>query len=64
MLFGTPVGGFTEELIQAINEEVSHHNEAEEADKNNILAAYLKNRLAGTPQITLIGEAVTMAPWQ
>lgn len=60
-VIGTPVGGFTEELIQAINEEVSHHNEAEEADKNNILAAYLKNRLAGTPQITLIGEAVTMS---
>ena len=59
-IIGTPIGGFTEELIQEINEKVSHHNEAEEADKNNLSVAYLKNRLAGTPQITLIGEAVTM----
>lgn len=59
-IIGTPTGEFTEELIQTINEEASHHNRAKEADRNNIPAVYLKNRLAGAPQITLIGEAVTM----
>ena len=58
-IIGTPTGGFTEELIQAINKKASRHNEVKEADKTNPPAAYLKNRLGGTPEITLIGEAVT-----
>lgn len=71
-IIGTPVNGFTEELVETINQRMHRghlsdiqckktlNTENEETDENGISAAYLKKRLPGTPQITLIGEAVTM----
>ena len=41
-IIGTPIDGFTEELVGTINQGMHH------------------SRLSGPPQITLIGEAVTM----
>lgn len=43
---GTPVGDFTDEICEALNK------------KDGI--PFLENRLAGKPEITLIGDAVTM----
>lgn len=48
-VIGTPVGEFTKELSEVLEQA---------ADKRNV--SYLKNRLSGTPQVTLIGEPVTM----
>ena len=48
-VIGTPVGEFTKELSEVLEQA---------ADKRNV--SYLKNRLSGTPQITLIVEPVTM----
>lgn len=48
-VIGTPVGEFTKELSEVLEQA---------ADKRNV--SYLRNRLSGTPQITLIGEPVTM----
>ena len=60
-IIGVPTDGFTEELLQEMNKKISYYNEGKDADKNNFFpAVYLKNRLSGTPEITLIGEAVTM----
>ena len=60
-IIGTPTDGFAEELIREMNEKISYHKEGKEADKNYPLpAVYLRNRLSGLPEITLIGEAVTM----
>ena len=48
-VIGTPVGEFTKELSEVLEQA---------ADKRNV--SYLRNRLSGTPQVTLIGEPVTM----
>ena len=57
-IIGTPIGGFTEELIQTINEKIS--NNKEKTTENDNPVAYFKNRLSGIPEITLLGESVTM----
>ena len=59
-VIGTPISGFTEELIQIMNKKIPHETEARNEEKNNDSTAYLANRLSGVPEITLIGEAVTM----
>ena len=46
-VIGTPVGDFTEELVMAL-------------DQDEPEIPYLQNRLSEPPEITLIGEAVTM----
>lgn len=59
-IIGTPFGEFTEELIQIMNKTDSQGTADMSEYKDNMYAAYLKNRLNGTPEITLVGEAVTM----
>ena len=59
-VIGTPISGFTEELIQIMNKKIPHETEGRNEEKDNDSTAYLANRLSGVPEITLIGEAVTM----
>ena len=59
-IIGTPFGEFTEELIQIMNKTDSQGTADMSEYKDNMYAAYLKNRLNGTSEITLVGEAVTM----
>ena len=58
---GTPIDGFTEELIQIMNKKGSYETDIVNENKggNSSSAIYLKKRLSGKPAITLIGEAVT-----
>ena len=60
-VIGTPIDGFTEELIQIMNKKGLYETDIvnENKDGNSSSAAYLKKRLSGKPKITLIGEAVT-----
>ena len=61
-IIGTPVDGFIEELIQALNEKIQNQNRQlpeEQADTKQ-KALYLQKRLQAPAEITIIGEAVTM----
>ena len=60
-VIGTPIDGFTEELIQIMNKKASYETDImnENKDGNSSSATYLNKRLSGKPAITLIGEAVT-----
>ena len=61
-IIGTPVDGFIEELIQALNEKIQNQNRQlpeEQADTKQ-RAPYLQKRLQAPAEITIIGEAVTM----
>ena len=61
-IIGTPVDGFIEELIQALNEKIQNQNRQlpeEQADTKQ-KAPYLQKRLQAPAEITIIGEAVTM----
>lgn len=51
-VIGTPINAFTEELVQELSDAVS--------SLKDFAPVYLHQRLSGTPEITLIGEAVTM----
>ena len=61
-VIGTPIGAFTEELMQIMNKIGSQETATtpENKDEKSKPAAYLKNRLSTPPEITLIGEAVIM----
>ena len=61
-VIGTPIGGFTEELIQALNEKIQYKNRQlpEKQTDTKQKAPYLQKRLQSLPEITIIGEAVTM----
>lgn len=61
-VIGTPIGGFTEELIQALNEKTQYKNRQlpEKQTDTKQKAPYLQKRLQSPPEITIIGEAVTM----
>ena len=48
---GAPVGKFTEKLVNILEQTVENREDS---------VVYLSNRLAGEPEITLIGEPVTM----
>ena len=43
-----------------MNKKIPHETEGRNEEKDNDSTAYLANRLSGVPEITLIGEAVTM----
>lgn len=64
-IIGTPIGDFTEDILRLLNETLGIRNEeieiAEEQAILNRNVAYLNKRLSGDSEITLIGEAVTMA---
>ena len=51
-VIGIPINAFTEELVQELSGAVS--------SLQDFAPVYLHQRLSGTPEITLIGEAVTM----
>ncbi len=53
-VIGTPVGEFTEELVQILTKKNSEETGLE------LRPSYLVHRLSAVPEITLIGEAVTM----
>lgn len=55
---GTPIGEFTEELVQALNQKEKFSAEKDIPTREAV--SYLQNRLTKDPEITLIGEAVTM----
>lgn len=71
-VIGTPVGEFTKELSEVLEQAADRRNSAspngigtesvssDGHNDNRGRALYLRNRLSGTPQITLLGEPVTM----
>ena len=59
-IIGTPIDGFDEELIQVLNETVKHQYTSEKTEMSKRNVSYLKKRLQSPPEITVIGEAVTM----
>lgn len=61
-IIGTPVDGFTEELIQALNEKIQYKSRQlpEKQTDTKQKAPYLQKRQQSPPEITIIGEAVTM----
>lgn len=61
-VIGTPVGGFTKTISEILEQTVSKRIDWENGDGDKPVnrIAYLEKRLPGDPQITLIGEPVTM----
>ena len=59
-VIGTPIGEFTEVLVQELNEVTKNRNTQEKLTSDENKVAYLKERLQGPTEITVIGEAVTM----
>ena len=55
-VIGTPIDVFTEELVQGLKQELSDAV----SSLQDFVPVYFHQRLNGTPEITLIGEAVTM----
>lgn len=59
-VIGTPIGEFTEVLVQELNEVTKNRNTQEKLTSDENKVPYLKERLQGPTEITVIGEAVTM----
>ena len=59
-VIGTPIGEFTEVLVQELNEVTKNRNTQEKLTSDENKVPYLKERLQGPAEITVIGEAVTM----
>lgn len=59
-VIGTPIGEFTEVLVQELNEVTKNSNTQEKPTSDENKVPYLKERLQGPAEITVIGEAVTM----
>ena len=59
-VIGTPIGEFTEVLVQELNEVTKNRNIQEKPTSDENKVPYLKERLQGPAEITVIGEAVTM----
>lgn len=59
-VIGTPIGEFTEVLVQELNEVTKNRNTQEKLTSYENKVPYLKERLQGPAEITVIGEAVTM----
>ena len=59
-VIGTPIGEFTEVLVQELNEVTKNRNTQEKTTSDENKVPYLKERLQGPAEITVIGEAVTM----
>lgn len=59
-VIGTPIGEFTEVLVQELNEVTKNRNTQEKPTSDENKVPYLKERLQGPAEITVIGEAVTM----
>lgn len=59
-VLGTPIGEFTEVLVQELNEVTKNRNTQEKLTSDENKVPYLKERLQGPAEITVIGEAVTM----
>ena len=59
-VIGTPIGEFTEVLVQELNEVTKNRNTQEKTTSDENKVPYLKERLQGPTEITVIGEAVTM----
>lgn len=67
-VIGTPVGDFTEDLVMALEQVTNNTNKKKKSSEEESTSGgqdepeilYLRNRLSTSPEITLIGEAVTM----
>ena len=67
-VIGTPVGDFSEDLVMALNQVSQNTDQKKKSSEEEIASTvqdepeipYIKHRLSKPPEITLIGEAVTM----
>lgn len=59
-VIGTPIGEFTEVLVQELNKVIKNRNAQEKPGSDQNKASYLMKRLQEPAEITVIGEAVTM----
>ena len=59
-VIGTPIGEFTEVLVQELNKVTKNRNAQEKPGSDQNKASYLKRRLQESAELTVIGEAVTM----
>lgn len=62
-VIGAPIGVFTEELIQALDSKRKLHNQEltdAECVSQDVIPAYQHHRFTTSPEIILVGEAVTM----
>lgn len=59
-VIGTPIGEFTEVLVQELNKVTKNRNAQEKPGSDQNKASYLRRRLQESAELTVIGEAVTM----